>query len=308
MGDAEAALRRRLADARVRRRAAHAVRARAQLEQLAAAALHRALLRPRGDAVAMQRIANIERHVRSSTPMDTPDPQDTDILVVDDDDALRGEIARYLGEHGYTVHEARDAKEARARLKTAPISVVVLDIMLPGEDGLSVAKSLAGPGGPAILMLSSMGESIDRILGLELGADDYVVKPVPPRELLARVRALVRRRLAGPAPSPRVSSCAFAGFRFDMVRRQLKAPDGDVLMLTPGELSLLGALVENPGRVLTREELQSLTRGEGAEPVDRAIDIQISRLRRKLNSKSRDEVIKTHRGVGYILDVKVTPA
>ena len=303
-----AALRRISAAARSERRRAHAARAGAQLHALAAAALRDALLQP-GDPVVTRRIVNIEQHVMNgAAPMDMPDPQDTDLLIVDDDDALRGEIAGYLADHGFTVHQARDAVEARARLKASPIAVMVLDVMLPGEDGLSVAKSLAGGKGPSILMLSSMGDSIDRILGLELGADDYVVKPVPPRELLARVRALIRRRTQDGAPAARSAAYVFAGFRFDVVRRQLKAPDGDVLMLTPGELSLMCALVENPGRVLTREELVQLTRGDDAQPVDRAIDIQISRLRRKLNAKTRDEVIKTHRGVGYLLDARVTQA
>lgn len=239
--------------------------------------------------------------------MDTlPDPQDCDLLIVDDDDALREEIALYLAGHGFRVHQARDAKETRAVLKTTAVQVVVLDVMLPGEDGLSICRSLADKKGPSILMLSSMGESVDRILGLELGADDYVVKPVTPRELLARIRALLRRHSRdGTAPS-RGAVYAFSGFRLDLVRRQLKAPDGDTLMLTPGELSLLGAFVENPQRVLSRDDLATLSRGEHASPVDRAIDIQISRLRRKLNSKSSGEVIKTHRGLGYILDTRVT--
>jgi two-component system OmpR family response regulator len=153
-------------------------------------------------------------------------------------------------------------------------------------------------------MLSSMGESIDRVLGLELGADDYVVKPLAPRELLARVRALLRRRGGGRLARGTVH--AFAGFRLDMVRRQLKAPDGDILMLTPGELSLLGAFIEHPQTVLSREELFRLTRGESVDGLDRAIDIQVSRLRRKLNDKAVGEIIKTHRGAGYILDAKVT--
>ncbi len=178
--------------------------------------------------------------------------------------------------------------------------------MLPGEDGLSICRSLAGKKGPSVLMLSSMGESIDRILGLELGADDYVVKPVTPRELLARIRALLRRRRQDGQPAVRGTVYSFSGFRFDIVRRQLKAPNGDVLMLTPGELSLLGAFVENPQRVLSREELVALSRGETSTVLDRAIDIQISRLRRKLNSQSPDEVITTHRGLGYILDARVT--
>jgi two-component system OmpR family response regulator len=239
---------------------------------------------------------------------DLSESQGGDILIVDDDDALREEMARYLSESGFTVHEARDAKETRAKLQTAPIQVIVLDVMLPGEDGLSLCRSLAGRKGPSILMLSSMGESIDRILGLELGADDYVVKPVTPRELLARVRAMVRRRSQEPFESAMGAVYAFEGFRFDILRRQLKAPDGDVLMLTPGELSLLGAFVENPQRVLSRDELATLSRGERPAVMDRAVDLQISRLRRKLNSKSKDEVIRTHRGVGYILDAKVMRA
>jgi two-component system, OmpR family, response regulator len=228
-----------------------------------------------------------------------------DILIVDDDDALREEMARYLSENGFTVHQARDAKETRARLQAAKVQVVVLDVMLPGEDGLSLCRSLAGRTGPSILMLSSMGESIDRIVGLEVGADDYVVKPVSPRELLARVRAMVRRRTQEPFESAAGATYSFEGFQFDVLRRQLKAPDGDVLMLTPGELSLLGAFVENPQRVLSRDELAVLSRGERPAALDRAVDLQISRLRRKLNAKSRGEVIRTHRGVGYVLDSKV---
>ncbi|MCY1647466.1 response regulator transcription factor [Caulobacter sp. SL161] len=233
-------------------------------------------------------------------------PTEADILIVDDDDALRTEMASYLAGHGFVVHLARDAKEARAQLQAQAIQLVVLDVMLPGEDGLSLCRSLAGSSGPSVLMLSSMGESIDRVLGLELGADDYVVKPVTPRELLARVRALLRRRGGGgEAPASRTAIYAFSGFRFDLVRRQLRAPDETVIMLTPGELSLLGALVENPQRVLSREELARLSRGESQISLDRAIDIQISRLRKKLNEQSQTEVIKTHRGLGYILDAKV---
>jgi two-component system OmpR family response regulator len=233
-------------------------------------------------------------------------PTEADILIVDDDDALRKEMASYLAGHGFVVHLARDAKEARAQLQAHAIQLVVLDVMLPGEDGLSLCRSLAGSSGPSVLMLSSMGESIDRVLGLELGADDYVVKPVTPRELLARVRALLRRRGgAAEAPTSRAAIYAFSGFRFDLVRRQLRAPDETVIMLTPGELSLLGALVENPQRVLSREELARLSRGESQISLDRAIDIQISRLRKKLNEQSSTEVIKTHRGLGYILDAKV---
>ncbi|MFT4075864.1 MAG: response regulator transcription factor [Asticcacaulis sp.] len=232
-------------------------------------------------------------------------PREADILIVDDDDELRREMADYLAGHGFLLHQARDGKEARAQLQSHPIQVVILDVMLPGEDGLSICQSLKGADGPSVLMLSSMGESIDRVLGLELGADDYVVKPVTPRELLARVRALLRRRGNQSTPKSRIATYAFSGFRFDLVRRQLRAPDDTVLMLTPGELSLLGALVENPQRILSREELARFTRGNSAVSLDRAIDIQISRLRKKINEQSGMEIIKTHRGLGYILDSKV---
>jgi two-component system OmpR family response regulator len=245
--------------------------------------------------------------ISGSMTMDDPARHAAEILIVDDDDDLRVEIAGYLGAHGYVVHEAADARQARATLKTERIQLVVLDVMMPGEDGLSLCRSLANEdAGPAVLMLSAMGESIDRVLGLELGADDYVVKPLAPRELLARVRALLRRRAPGGSVF-KGAIYAFAGFRFDLIRRQLRAPDGDMLMLTPGELSLLVAFVENPQNVLSREALSRLSRGGSGEGVDRAVDVQVSRLRRKLNDKSQGEIIKTHRGLGYILDAKVTP-
>lgn len=291
---------------RLRLRRHFAERAWRQLEELAVDVLTQSLLDPVPSPTVVYRIRNITSHVISGPMMDSaPDPQDCDVLIVDDDDALRQEIARYLMGHGFRVHQAKDAKETRTVLKSTTIQVVVLDVMLPGEDGLSICRSLADKKGPSILMLSSMGESVDRILGLELGADDYVVKPVTPRELLARIRALLRRHGRDGSSPSRGSVYAFSGFKLDIVRRQLKAPDGDVLMLTPGELSLLGAFVENPQRVLSRDDLAALSRGESAVPVDRAIDIQISRLRRKLNSKSSEEVIKTHRGLGYILDTRV---
>ena len=164
-------LRRLLAQARSRRQATHLSRAQAQLEDLALAGLRHGWADQRGDA-SIYRLRHIDRYVISGAmPTDDMiDPQDADILLVDDDDQLRQEIASYLGQHGFTVHQARDAKETRAKLKSAPIQVVVLDVMLPGEDGLSICRSLAGKKGPSVLMLSSMGESIDRILGLELGA------------------------------------------------------------------------------------------------------------------------------------------
>jgi two-component system, OmpR family, response regulator len=230
--------------------------------------------------------------------------READILIVDDDDGLRREMAAYLSTHGYRVHQAPEARTARRILKAEPIQLVVLDVMMPGEDGLSLCRGLADEPGPAVLMLSAMGEPLDRVVGLELGADDYVAKPLEPRELLARVRALLRRR--GVSGSANGKIYGFAGFRFDILRRRLSAPDGDMLMLTPGELTLLCAFIDNPQVILSREQLFTLTRGEDAPPLDRAVDVQVSRLRRKLNDKSLTEIIKTHRGLGYIFDAKVT--
>ncbi|MHB8287030.1 MAG: response regulator [Caulobacteraceae bacterium] len=233
----------------------------------------------------------------------TPEPRNTDLLIVDDDEELRHEMADYLTSHGYKVYEAADVPAMEVQLRVAPIQLVILDIMLPGEDGLSACRRLWDREGPPVLILSAMGEDVDRILGLELGADDYLAKPVNPRELLARVRAMLRRR-SGVQKTP-ASSYAFAGFRLDMTRRQLKAPDGSVLMLTPGEYSLLSVFLEYPMRILSRDQLMEYARGEGAEVFDRAIDVQISRLRRKLHGQVDNEIIKTHRGAGYMFDTRV---
>ena len=229
------------------------------------------------------------------------------ILVVDDDSSLRDHVARYLADHGYLVHTAADAVEMEAVLAAQPIDLMVLDLMLPGEDGLSICRRLAQSGGPAIIMLSAMGEEIDRILGLELGADDYLPKPCSPRELLARVKAVMRRQeeARGDAPK-RGKAYYFLGFTLDMLRRQLRAPNGAAILLTAGEFSLLSAFLEHPQRILSRDQLLDLARGGETEVFDRAIDVQISRLRRKLHACTDDEVIKTYRGAGYLFDAKVS--
>jgi two-component system OmpR family response regulator len=155
-------------------------------------------------------------------------------------------------------------------------------------------------------MLSAMGEDTDRIVGLELGADDYLAKPCNPRELLARVRAVLRRRETGPDERSAGRAYEFAGYRLDVARRQLRAPNGVVVLLTAGEFSLLCAFLERPGRILTREQLLEYARGGEAEVFDRAIDVQISRLRRKLVASSGEALIMTLRGAGYMLDERVT--
>lgn len=226
------------------------------------------------------------------------------VLLVEDDKDLRREMAGYLESQGYVVHQAPSAVEARALMEAHPVDVAVLDVNLPGEDGLSLCRSLAVDGGPAILMLSALGDPVDRILGLELGADDYVVKPIPPRELLARIKALMRRRASGARGASR-SSYAFAGFRLDLAARQLTAPNGMLLLLTRGELSILSALLENAQTVVPREDLLRIVKGEEPEVVGRGVDLHISRLRRKIEAQTNQEIIKTYRGVGYVLDAKV---
>src|SRR5258708_24926821 len=169
------------------------------------------------------------------------------ILVVDDDSELRGQVVGYLREHGFQLHAAHDAASMEAALANAPIDLIVLDVMLPGEDGLSICRRLSEAGGPAIVMVSAMGDEVDRVLGLELGADDYLPKPCSPRELLARVRAVFRRldEVRGGAPR-RGKTYHFQGFVVDTLRRQLRAPNGTTILLTGGEFPLLIRVLGNP--------------------------------------------------------------
>ena len=230
------------------------------------------------------------------------------IVVVDDDPGIRDLVSEFLRRHGYAVETAADGKEMERALARAPADLVVLDVMLPGEDGLAICRRLAKPDGPAIIMLSAMGEDTDRIVGLELGADDYVPKPCNPRELLARVRAVLRRRHEPRTPEDSLdAACEFAGWRLDLVRHELRSPDGVVVNLSSGEFSLLRAFVERPQRVLTRDQLLEFARGPQSEAFDRAIDVQISRLRRKLeDGGDTQDLIRTVRNEGYIFTPKVS--
>ena len=230
------------------------------------------------------------------------------ILVVDDDRGLREQTAGYLAEHGYDVRTAADAPGMQRVLDEESIQLILLDVMLPGEDGLSICRRLHDADGPPVIMISALGDEIDRVLGLELGADDYMAKPCSPRELLARVRAVLRRREAGPVETGAGRAYEFAGYRLDAVRRQLRGPTGVVVVLTAGEFSLLCAFLERPRRILSREELLEHARGGDAEVFDRAIDVQISRLRRKLVASSGEAMIRTFRGAGYMLDERVVRA
>jgi two-component system, OmpR family, response regulator len=235
-----------------------------------------------------------------------PNAPPSRILMVDDDPGIRDVVSDFLGKHGYQVETAGDSREMDVALSRGPVDLVVLDVMLPGEDGLAICKRLAGPDGPPIIMLSAMGEDTDRIVGLELGADDYLPKPCNPRELLARVRAVLRRAEQRGMTSGGGAGCEFAGWRLDLMRRELRSPDGVVVNLSSGEFSLLRAFVERPQRVLTRDQLLDFARGPSSEAFDRAIDVQISRLRRKLDDGAAgQDLIRTVRNEGYMFTAKV---
>jgi two-component system OmpR family response regulator len=230
------------------------------------------------------------------------------ILVVDDDREIRDLLARFLERHRIRVTAVRDGREARRAWTNGHYHLVVLDLMLPGETGLDLARWMRGQSDVPIVMLTAMGEETDRIIGLELGADDYVPKPFNPRELLARIRAVLRR--AGDAGDNRTEAAArallFNGWTLEPSRRRLLNPDGAEVALTGGEYDLLLALVERANRVLTRDMLLDLLRGRQAGPFDRAIDVAVSRLRRKLEDDGRNaQLIKTVRGGGYVLAATV---
>jgi len=230
------------------------------------------------------------------------------ILVVDDDREIRDLLARFLERESFHVTTVRDAAEARKALSQSSFQLVVLDLMLPGESGLEFARALRGQSDIPIVMLTALGEEIDRIVGLELGADDYLAKPFNPRELLARVRAVLRR--AGDTVETqghgKLTRLSFAGWVLDLSRRRLLSPDGVETPLTGGEYELLVILVERANQVLTRDMLMDMLRGRQTGPFDRAIDVAISRLRRKLEDDGRHaQLIKTVRGGGYVLAAAV---
>jgi two-component system OmpR family response regulator len=231
------------------------------------------------------------------------------ILIVDDDPELRRLIGEFLGKHGFEVALAPDAKEMDSILERQRVDLIVLDLMMPGEDGLSVCRRLAATRRIPVVMLSAASEETDRIVGLEIGADDYVRKPCSPRELLARIRAVLRRAAdrgeGHDAPGDR-DLYDFADWRLDMMRRELRSPDGVLVNLSSGEFALLRAFLEHPQRVLTRDQLLDYARGRDAFAYDRAIDVQVSRLRRKLESASSEvELIKTVRNEGYVFSAPV---
>jgi len=231
------------------------------------------------------------------------------ILVVDDDREIRDLLGRFLERNRFRVTTARDVREAKRVWPHGHFQLVVLDLMLPGESGIDLARWLRSQSSVPIVMLTAMADETDRIVGLELGADDYVSKPFNPRELLARIRAVLRRtggEQRDQKIEPGVRALIFGGWTLEPARRRLLNPDGVEVPLTGGEYDLLLALAERPRRVLTRDMLLDLLRGRQAGPFDRAIDVAVSRLRRKLEDHSRNsQLIKTVRGGGYVFAADV---
>lgn len=236
----------------------------------------------------------------------------TRIAVVEDDHEIRDLVVAYLKREGFEVRGFVDGQEFDARKDFAP-ELVVLDLMMPGEDGLSICRRIA-PSLP-VLVLSAKGEDLDRIIGLEVGADDYLPKPFNPRELVARIRAILRRRGQGtpgsaatvlPSDSTPREVLVFNGWSLDVDGRRLTAPSGAQTPLSSGEFALLTEFVRRPHRVLTRDQLMDWTRGHEAEAFDRVIDVQLSRLRRKMAAEGGGDLIKTIRNEGYLFAATVT--
>lgn len=230
------------------------------------------------------------------------------LLVVDDDAGVLDLLRRYFAGQGFTVSTAADGAGMHAMLARQPIDLVLLDLGLPGEDGLDLTRQLRRSWNGALIIVTGRGESVDRVVGLELGADDYVTKPFELRELLARVRSVLRRSVPAAVATGQSGETTFhfAGYCLDPLGRALRNARGDAIALTTGEYELLRVFVEHPNRVLSRDDLMGHIHGRDASPFDRAIDVQIARLRRKIESDAANpELIKSVRGVGYLFAARV---
>jgi two-component system, OmpR family, response regulator len=229
------------------------------------------------------------------------------ILVVDDDREIRTLLSEYLTSSGFRTVEAADGTAMWKALDATRIDLIVLDLMMPGEDGLQLCRTLRARSNVPVIMLTARGQPIDRIVGLEMGADDYVAKPFEPRELLARIRSVLRRTEALP---PNLASEAtrmqFAGWTLDLTARHLINPQGVIVVLSGAEFRLLKVFLEHAKRVLSRDQLLNLTQGRDADPFERSIDLQVSRVRQKLGEDAREpQLIKTVRNEGYVLTADV---
>ncbi len=233
------------------------------------------------------------------------------ILVVEDARDIREPLARYLRQHGYRASTAADAQAARKLMRVSAIDLVVLDVMMPGEDGLSLCRSVRETTQIPVILLTARGEEVDRIIGLEMGADDYIPKPFSPRELVARIAAVLRRTQALPPhqKAPDSARIKFGDWTLDTGQRELIGREGLAMPLSSGEFRLLMALLERPKISLTRNQLLDLTKGREAELFDRSIDNHVSRLRKKIEPDPKNpRYIKTVWGGGYMLAVEPEPA
>jgi two-component system OmpR family response regulator len=237
-------------------------------------------------------------------------PRSYHILLVEDDRDIRNLLGRYLTDFGFRVSQAQDGRGMTQALAASRIDLVILDLMLPGEDGLSLCRKLRSTTTIPVVMVTAKTEEVDRIIGLEIGADDYLAKPFNPRELLARVRAVLRRSHGGPALPPgadKAENYWFDDWRANLTQRTLQAPDGSLVGLSSGEFDLLVAFLEHPQRVLTRDQLLDIAKGRASVLFDRSIDVQISRLRRKIEADPQSPMlIKTVRNSGYLFTGQVT--
>jgi two-component system OmpR family response regulator len=235
----------------------------------------------------------------------------TRLLLVDDEPSLREPLAEYLTRQGFLVRQAEDAAKARSALLEETPDLVLLDIMMPGEDGLSLCRHLSETKHLPVIMLTAKGEAMDRIVGLEIGADDYVPKPFEPRELVARIRSVLRRASKASPPADEDALYEFDGWKLDPLKRKLTDPDGTVVPISSAEFRLLVAFLSHPRQVLDRDRLLDMVQGREAHLFDRAVDNQVSRLRRKMEEDSRDpKLIQTVWGGGYrfAADVRRRPA
>ena len=226
------------------------------------------------------------------------------ILIVDDEPEVRALLRTGLEGEGFAVAEAADGRQALALIASHPIDLVTLDLKLGGEDGLKVARDLRMAKNTPMIMITGKGDAIDRIVGLELGADDYIPKPFLMREVIARIRAVLRRYTAGaegPGSEGGGQRYGFDGWVVDISRREVRTPEGAVRELTTAEFNLLAVFVQKPGRVLSRDELMDILKGHDWTPMDRSIDALVARLRKKLEPDSEcPKLVKTVRGIGYV--------
>jgi two-component system, OmpR family, response regulator len=249
-----------------------------------------------------------------AVPVRMPNPMH--VLIVDDEPRIRTMLRRYLGEEGFKVTEAKDGAEMTAALARGMVDLVLLDLVMPGEDGLSLARQVRQRSAIPIIMLTGKGDLIDRVAGLETGADDYITKPFELREVLARIRSVLRRTAVRMAAAGSAASASpkenagsvflFEGYRLDLQKRELRDKAGNIVPLTAGEFDLLLAFARNPNRVLNRDQLLDLVKGRDWAAYDRGVDTQIMRLRKKIETNPhRPALIKTVRGAGYVFAAAV---